>query len=398
MDSRYPVIRLVAALAIMTIGGAAMYSAIVALKPIEVEFGVSRAAASLPYMAVMVGFGVGGVFMGRISDRYGPMPVVFAGGLALGLGYWLGAGAQAHWQVAMAQGVLIGLFGASTTMAPMVADISHWFDRRRGLAVGIVISGSYVAGAVWPPILQEFVDSADWRAMYRFLAMFSIIVVPALGCLLYRRTPHAGMTGDDGTARFVRPLGLAPPTLQTLLCAAGVGCCVAMSMPQVHIVAYASDLGFEASDGALMLSLMLGFGIVSRLGSGWISDRIGGLRTMALGSGLQAGALVLFLPADSLVLLYVVSALFGLSQGGIVPSYTIIVRTYFPPGEAGWRIGAALLFTMIGMALGGWMAGQIFDMTGSYRLAFMNAIAFNVLHLALAATLVRRARAEPRTV
>ena len=180
-----------------------------------------------------------------------------------------------------------------------------------------------------------------------------------------------------------RPLGMSPAALLALLCVAGVACCVAMSMPQVHIVAYCSDLGFGAAQGARMLSLMLAAGIVSRLVSGLICDRIGGVRTLLLGSVLQGTALLLFLPFDGLGSLYVVSALFGLFQGGIVPSYAIIVREHFPPAEAGARVGTVLMCTLFGMALGGWMSGKVFDLTGSYHAAFINGIAWNLLNLGI---------------
>jgi MFS family permease len=196
------------------------------------------------------------------------------------------------------------------------------------------------------------------------------------------------------SARFLgrsdpaQPLGLSPGTLQWLLCVAGVSCCVAMSMPQVHIVAYCTDLGFGAAQGAQMLSLMMGLGIVSRLVSGWVSDHIGGLHTLLLGSVLQTVALLLFLPFDSLASLYVISALFGLFQGGIVPSYAIIVREHFPPAEAGTRVGAVLMCTLFGMALGGWMSGWVFDLTGSYRAAFVNGVAWNLVNLAIVVALI----------
>src|SRR5574341_796101 len=188
------------------------------------------------------------------------------------------------------------------------------------------------------------------------------------------------------------PLGLSRNAFMMLLAVAGVACCVAMSMPQVHIVAYCGDLGYGAARGAEMLSIMLAFGIVSRLVSGWICDRIGGLRTLLLGSTLQGIALVLFLPFDGLVSLYVVSAMFGLFQGGIVPAYAIIVREYFPVRDAGVRTGIVLMATLFGMALGGWMSGAIFDLTGSYRAAFMNGIAWNLLNMAIAGSLLLRSR------
>jgi len=183
---------------------------------------------------------------------------------------------------------------------------------------------------------------------------------------------------------------MAPAALQTVLIIAGLSCCVAMSMPQVHIVAYSGDLGHGAASGARMLSLMLGFGIVSRLASGWICDRIGGRRTLLLGSSLQALALVLFLPFDGLASLYIVSALFGLFQGGIVPAYAVIIREFFPPEEAGVRVATVLMATVFGMALGGWMSGVVFDLTGSYQTAFLNGILWNLLNIGIALGLLRR--------
>jgi MFS family permease len=183
---------------------------------------------------------------------------------------------------------------------------------------------------------------------------------------------------------------MSPAALQTVLVIAGLSCCVAMSMPQVHIVAYSSDLGHGAARGAQMLSLMLGFGVVSRLASGWICDRIGGRRTLLLGSSLQALALVLFLPFDGLASLYILSTLFGLFQGGIVPAYAVIIREFFPPEEAGVRVGTVLMATVFGMALGGWMSGVIFDLTGSYQAAFFNGILWNLLNVGIAVGLLRR--------
>lgn len=394
--SYYPVVRAAAAFVIMVVGTASMFAGTVALKPMQEAFDVSRGSATLPYMAFMVGFGLGGFCMGRFADRLGAMRVAFAGGLTLGLGFWIAGHAVELWQAVLVHGLLIGLMGASTTMAPMVADVSLWFERRRGLAVAMVISGSYVSGMVWPPVLVAIVDAHGWREMYLALGVLTLLSLPLLALVLHRPAPRTVLTGPLQAAQSARPLGFRVPVLQALLCCAGLGCCIAMAAPQVHAVALADDLGLRPADGALMLSLMYGFGIFSRLGSGWISDRIGGLRILALGSAGQAAALLLFLPADGRIALLVVAALFGLSQGGIVPSYAIIVREYFPARQAGGRIGLALLFTMLGMALGAWLAGAIHDLTGSYRLAFVNAVAFNIAHLAIAAFLLRRAAAMRR--
>jgi MFS family permease len=293
---------------------------------------------------------------------------------------------------ALAHGVLIGFLGCSGTFAPLVADNTLWVTRHRGIAVAICASGNYLGGAVWPPVLQHFFESSGWRATYLGMGVFVMVAVLPLALLMRRRPPllETGGTSHATRALQARPLGFAPNTLTLVLSLAGIGCCVAMAMPQVHIVAYCGDLGYGAARGAEMLALMLGCGIVSRLASGWICDRIGGLRTLLLGSVLQGIALLLFLPFNSLVSLYVVSAMFGLFQGGLVPSYAIIIREYFPPREAGARTGVVLMATLFGMALGGWISGAIFDYTGSYRAAFLNGIAFNLLNLTIVLWLLRR--------
>jgi MFS family permease len=322
---------------------------------------------------------------------------VLIGAVGLGAGF-VGAGmAGSLLQFSLAQGLLMGLLGTSATFAPLVADTSQWFTRRRGIALAICMSGNYLAGAVWPPVIQHFVQTVGWRQTYIGIGLFCGVSMLLLGLTLRRRPPVAvapvtGAAQAQVAMQSERPLGLPPALLQFLLCVAGVSCCVAMSMPQVHIVAYCGDLGFGAARGAEMLSLMLGMGIVSRLASGWISDHIGGLKTLLLGSVLQGIALLLFLPFDGLVPLYVVSGMFGLFQGGIVPSYALIVREYFTPKEAGARVGTVLMATLFGMALGGWMSGVIFDWTGSYKAAFVNGIGFNLLNISIVLFLLYRVR------
>ncbi len=398
--------RLIVSLLLMTIGGSGMYAVTVVLPQVQLAFGVSRSDASLPYTLTMIGFGLGGILMGKVSDRFGVMVPVLIGTLGLAAGFVIAGSATQLWQFNLAQGLLLGLLGTSATFAPLVADTSLWFTRRRGIALAICMSGNYAAGAFWPPVMQLFIDSAGWRATYIGIGAFCLVTMLPLALVLRRRPPvalpvvaasaaaaaPAALPVASPHAGSERPLGFSPGVLQFLLCVAGVACCVAMSMPQVHIVAYCSDLGFGAARGAQMLSLMLGFGIVSRLVSGWISDHIGGLRTLLLGSVLQGVALLMFLISDGVSSLYVVSILFGLFQGGIVPSYALIVREHFTPKDAGARVGTVLMATLFGMALGGWMSGAIFDWTGSYRAAFVNGIAWNLLNVSIVVWLLVRAR------
>lgn len=382
-----------------------MYAITVMLPAVQAEFAVSRSMASLPYTVTMVGFGLGGILMGRLSDRHGVIVPIILGTLALSVGYVLAGSAPGIWTFTLAHGLIVGVLGTAATFAPLVADTAHWFDRRRGIALAICMSGNYLAGAVWPPVVQHFMESEGWRATYVGMGVFCLLAMLPLA-LFYRRRPlnqsaAASTPVRSSDARHLReiaasdparPLGLSPAALQGLLSVAGVACCVAMAMPQVHIVALCGDLGYGLARGAEMLALMLGMGIASRLLSGWISDHIGGLRTLWLGSLLQGLALILFLNSSGLTSLYLVSGLFGLFQGGIVPSYALIVREYFSPAEAGTRVGTVLMATLFGMALGGWMAGALYDLTGSYDAAFLNGIAWNALNLFIVTMLLLRAR------
>jgi MFS family permease len=394
IESPYAWLRLVMSLLLMTIGGSGMYSITVVLPRMQQDFAVSRGDASLAYTLTMIGFGVGGVLMGRLADRFGVMVVVMTGALGLGLGYIAASFAPGLLWFCLAQGVFIGLLGTSATFAPLVADTSRWFDRRRGIALAICMSGNYTAGAVWPPVMQYFIDLGGWRQAYLGMGVFCIASMVPMALLLRPKPPAQELvatTAPGSVPHFSRrPLGLPPNVLLALLSLAGVSCCVAMSMPQVHIVAYCGDLGYGVARGAQMLSLMLGFGIISRLASGVIADRIGGLPTLLLGSGLQGFALLLYLGFDGMTSLYVISALFGLFQGGIVPSYAIIVREYFPANEAATRLGVVLMATLFGMAFGGWLSGAIFDLTGSYKAAFLNGVLWNVLNFGIVAWLITR--------
>ena len=433
-DSRYAFGRLMVSLVVMTLGGAGMYVVVVVLPSVQAEFGVDRADASLPYTLAMLGFGFGGILMGRLADRFGITVPVMLGGVGLGLGFLVAAWSDSILGFALAHGLLGGLLGSSATFAPLIADTSLWFVRRRGIAVAICASGNYLAGTLWPPITHWLVEAMGWRNAYLVIGAVCFVGMTSLALLLRPRPPVAddaaagtatrdlaGATAGATSSAAVpgagagvpspatkasqpaamprdpsRPFGLSPARAQGLLIVAGLACCVAMSMPQVHIVAYCGDLGFGVARGAEMLSLMLGFGIVSRLVSGMICDRIGGLRTLLLGSVLQGLALLLFLPFDSLASLYVVSALFGLFQGGIVPSYAIVMREHFPVAGIAQRTSTVLTATLLGMALGGWLSGKIFDLTGSYDAAFLNGIAWNVLNVAIVLFLMGRLRGQRR--
>jgi MFS family permease len=381
--------RLAVALLLGTIGSVGMWSFVVVLPAVQVDFGITRGEASLPFTLTMFGFGIGGIVMGRFADRFGIVMPVMAGAIALGAGYGLSGIAGGIGALALAQG-LLG-FGSAATFGPLMTDMSHWFVRRRGIAVAIASCGNYLSGVIWPPLIQHFIEIDGWRATQIGVGVICVVTLLPLSLLLRRRAPtHHQAAASTTAAGKLETLGISSNALMILLFIAGIACCVAMSMPQVHIVAYCGDLGYGPARGAEMLSLMLGFGLISRITGGYFADRIGGVATLLVSSALQGFALFLYLFFDGLFSLYVISALFGLFQGSIVPMYAIVVREYFAPGEAGTRLGVVLLATLGGMALGGWMSGLIFDLTGSYQAAFLNGLGWNLINVSIIGWLLFR--------
>lgn len=392
LDSRYSWVRLATTLAIATIGNVGMWAIIVIMPYVQSEFATDRADAALPYTLTMIGFALGNLVIGRAVDRYGVTASLIGAALLIAAGMFA-ASASPNIYVLSGLQLAIG-FGAAASFGPLIADISHWFVKRRGIAVAIAASGNYLSGAIWPLLLSGILADYGWRMAYVVLAVLTLILVIPLSLLLRRPFPADAMAHAETLSQTrARSVQFTPRQLQMMLALAGVGCCVAMSMPQVHIVAYCVDLSFGPIVGAEMLSLMLMGGVVSRLISGLVADKLGGVITLLIGSTLQCIALFLYLPFDGMISLYTVSLIFGLSQGGIVPSYALIVREYLPAKEAGARVGFVIMATIFGMALGGWMAGWIYDVTGSYQLAFINGIIWNLMNFAIIMLILVKSRA-----
>ena len=397
VDSPYAWWRLLVSVIIGTTGGVGLWSSVIILPEIQAHFDVDRGTASLPYTATMVGIMVGNIVMGRLVDRFGVSVPVVVSAISLCLGYTGAALVENFWLYLFFQGVLIGTLGSAATFAPMIAAISLWFRRRRGIAVALVACGSYVAGTVWPPVVTGLLEVAGWQGTHLVIGAVCFVVMTPLSLALRRSPPAEVLDADPDFPSASGTSPVPPRLLQALLVVAGLACCVAMSMPQVHIVAYCVDLGLGAASGSTALSLMLGLGVISRIGFGVVMDRIGAVPTLLIGSGLQALCLLLYLPADALWSLYAVSAIFGLFQGGIVPAYAVIIRDWFPASEVGVRVGMVLSATIGGMALGGWMSGAIFDLTLSYEAAFLNGFAWNLVNLAIVLVLLWRG-SEPARV
>lgn len=382
LDGRYSWTRLAVSLGVAMVGNVGMWAVVVIMPALQAEFAVDRASASLPYVMTMLGFAAGNVAMGRLVDRVGiTITLLFATAL-LCAGFSLAALSGNILLVNICH-LLIGI-GTGASFGPLLADISHWFSKRRGIAVALAASGNYLAGALWPIVLSGVLEESGWRTVYVMLAVGVPALLIPLALTLRPVLPVAAYAHAQAiTDANKRAVEISLPTMRWLLAVAGVGCCIAMSMPQVHMVALAVDLGCAPVVGAQILSVMLIGGVISRIAFGAIADRLGGARTLIIGSALQCFALGLYLPFDGVTALFVVSFIFGLSQGGIVPSYAVIVREYFPPREAGTLIGFVIMATIVGMALGGWMSGFIHDVTGSYQMAFLNGIAWNGLNIAI---------------
>ena len=365
----------------------------VALKDIAAEVDGTRSIPALASSLAWLGSGAGGILMGRIADRVGTRWTVICGALMIGAGLALST-FNPPWPLWIGHGFFIGLIGLGGINAPMYVYISRWFDRRRGSALALISSGSYLAGALWPPLFERAIAAFGWRQTMLWYALAEIVVIVPLAALYFRRPPeviHAA-TGSTKARASARVFNWPPNSVFALMCGAAVLCCIPMAMPQGHLVAFCSDLGIARSIGALMLSVLLGTAFLSRQIWGAISDRIGGLATVLIGSAWQAAAMVSFLLTQNEVGLFTVAAAFGLGFSGIIPAYVLALRELFPPAEAYWRIPTLLLFSGGGMALGGWIAGLLYDYFGYYAPAFAAGIGANILNLLIVGLLVARKR------
>ena len=396
VDSASAWLRLSLVLVMSVVVGVGMWSIVVILPAIQADLEITRAQASFPYVFTMIGYGLGGVVFGRLSDRHGIYKTVVVGIVLMSAGYGAASFANGVVFLSVSHGLLIGV-GTSTTFGPLIAHVSHWFERRKGAAVGIVASGQYLSGAIWPTILESTVQDFGWRQTYWIVGIAVLVLALPLALVLRRKPRKEGRFAVKAQEVPLPRLPISPAWLITLLMISAFCCCVAMAMPQVHLVAFCGDLGFGAATGAKMLSVMLGFGVVSRLGFGWLSDHIGGLKTVVIGVFLQGIGLALFLFFDTLASLYAISAIFGLFQGGIVPAYALAVREYFPQKVAGERVGMVMMASLLGMAAGGWVPGYIFDRTGGYDVAFLNGLLWNAVPLIIVCWIIFRVRRMPST-
>src|SRR3954454_1443170 len=378
------------ALAIYTVSFGAPVITVVALKPIAAELGDARSVPALACALAWFGAAVGGIPMGWMAERFGIRRVVMFGAMMVASGLaisTLGSPAALY----VGHGVFIGLLGNACINAPLYVYVARWFDRRRGSAVALISSGQYLAGTVWPVFFSRGIEALGWRSMMLGYAVFIIVMIVPTALAVFRPPPEvAGVGSATGPVHGGAVLGLRPNLVMGLLCFAGLMCCVPMAMPQGHLVAFCTDVGIAPAHGAAMLSVLLGCAFVSRQFWGWVTDRIGGLRTVLAGSVCQITAMTGFLLTQNEAGLFAVAVIFGLGFSGIIPAYVVAIRELFPAIEASWRVPTILLFTGSGMALGGWLAGAIYDWAGFYAIAFATGIAFNAVHILVIGSLVLR--------
>jgi len=391
IEVRYGWVVVIASLLISSIAQGAPNVLFVTLKSISAEFDWPRAVPSMAFASLMIGAGVGGVFMGLWMDRRGVFQPVVFGAVMISLGALLAS--QAHTQLSLyvAHGLLMGVMGEAAMIAPLLANVTRWFDRRRGLAVAIIASGQAVAGALWPPVARLLNESVGWRETYLFFAVVGLVTTVPLAFLLRRAPPDADQAATEQRGTSGRTaLQWSPRVVQGALGVAVIGCCAAMAMPLLHLISHTTDLGYSSKHAAQLFSLLFVAAFFSRIGFGMLADRIGGVLTMFIASAGQAFALLCFVFVDSLVGLYLSALAFGLGFAGIMPCYSLLVRLWFPALESGWRIATVYLFAATGMAAGGWLGGYLFDLTASYQLAFVVGFSFNLLNLAVVGALLFR--------
>jgi MFS family permease len=393
VETRNSWIVAVVVLVILAISFGAPWITVVALKLIAAETGGQRSVPALAASLAWIGYGAGGIAMGMIAERVGVRWTVLFGALMIAVGLALSTGG-AIWQLYVGQGLFVGFLGIGGMNAPFYVYVSQWFDRRRGSALALISSGSYLAGAVWPAIFERSIAYMGWRHTMLAYAVLEVVVIVPLAAIFLARPPemlHAG-GAFDGWRKPATVMGWPPNLVFGLIAFAMIFCCIPMAMPQQHLPAFCSDLGISPTHGAAMLSVLLGTAFVSRQFWGWVADRIGGIKTVLVGSALQIVALAGFLATQDEIGLFTVAAAFGLGFAGIIPAYILAIREMFPASEASWRIPTLLLCSGGGMAIGGWLAGVLYDHFGFYTPAFAAGIAANAVNLIVVGTLVIRGR------
>ncbi|HEY4373725.1 MAG TPA: MFS transporter [Burkholderiales bacterium] len=363
----------------------------VALKSIAAEFGNHRTIPSLAASFIWLGSGIGSIFFGRLIGRIGFRVVAMIGAASIGIGLIVSSMGGAT-QFLIGHILFVGLLGSGAINVHMLVFISRWFDKRRGAALALVTSGQYISGTIWPSFITAEIDAAGWRQAMMWTGIVTCVGIVPLAWFALQKTPSIASVGAGVRSLASRATlrGVSHRRTFVLLCVAGFCCCTPMAMPAAHLVALCGDFGISPKTGALMLSTMLASAFISRQFWGWMSDRIGGIRTILCGSTFQVVAMVAFALTQSEYGLFITASAFGLGFAGIIPAYVLAIREIFPESEANWRTPIWFFSNLCGMAFGSWVAGYIYDHYLSYGPAFYLGIFFNIGNIALIGWLVSR--------
>ena len=380
-------------LALLSVSYGSPLLAVVGLKPITEDLGTVRQVVALAGALTWLGTGAGGIVMGQLAERIGMRATVIIGAVSIAIGLAMSATGDI-WAILIGHTLFVGVFGNGALYPPLLVYVSRWFDRRRGTALALISSGQYIAGMLWPTVFEQAMAGFGWRATMLGFAVVMLVTVPIAALFLQQppAPPADFESGEAGGRRTV--LGMRPNTVLALLAIAGFACCIPMAIPQGHLVAFCTDVGISAAHGALMLSVLQGTAFVSRILWGWMADRVGGLKTVLVGSACQAVAIAAFMATQDQVGLFMIAAAYGIGFSGIVPAYVMAIRELFPSREASWRVPTVLFVSMGGMAAGSWWAGALFDHFGHYGPAFISGVLFNLANLAVVGFLVLRQRRD----
>jgi MFS family permease len=391
IESRDSWVAALVTLGLLSVSYGSPLLSVVGLKPITEDLGTQRQVVALAGALTWLGTGLGGILMGQVAERIGMRATVMIGAVMIAAGLAVSASGNI-WAVLLGHAFLVGMFGNGALYPPLLVYVSRWFDRRRGTALALISSGQYIAGMIWPALFETAMAEHGWRLTMLGFAIVVVVAVPIAALFLHQppeAPPHLDIHAT-GSRRKV--LGMHPNLVLAMLCAAGFLCCVPMAIPQGHLVAFCTDVGIPAIQGAAMLSVLQASAFVSRVLWGWLADRIGGLKTVLWGSMCQAAAVAAFTATQDEAALFAIAAAYGLGFSGIIPAYVIAIRELYSWREASWRVPSVLFVSMGGMAFGSWWAGALFDHFGFYGPAFVSGLLFNLGNMVLVGFLVFRQR------
>jgi MFS family permease len=387
-DPPYGWVVVMAAAVCMAFGNGSLLTLSVFLKPLVAEFGWLRGEVSFAYLVGTMALGAGGIAMGWLADRYPVRWLVLAGAAAIGIAFGLLAHLTALWQLHLLYALLGGVAGAAC-FAPLIAITGNWFERRKGLALGITTAGQSLGYAIVPFLARELITTQGWRATYTALAVLCAAVVGAMALLL-RDPPglaaarRAAAAPSGAAAAAATPAAPLPSGITVAwLSAAALFSMTLIGMATVHVVALAQDAGIAAQLAASVLSVMMVGGILGRVGMGRLADRLGGLRTALLAALAETLLVFGFVYVHTLAPLLVLGGAFGMAYGGVMTCYMVSIRELVPLERRGTSVGILAMLGWVGIGLGGWQGGALFDLSGAYTLPFAVAAAAGVVNVAL---------------